>query len=503
MSLPLFRSEALQARRHSWLGEVVLDQAPSARLLSLGLVLTCLAVVGLLAFGDYTRRTRVVGQLVPTQGLATVIAPVSGVVAELPVQEGQRMLQGQKLAQVVVPDATRDTSSTLDSIERSVLARRESVAAGHRAQRRRLENRAAGLERQHELASIEMAQIEAELLTRRHQQRLADQTLKKFRLMHSRRYVSDLQLQQQEHQALELLGGLQALQRQRVATEQKLAQLRQALHELPQELESAEALEAREMSALEQERLELRARGGSVVTAPISGSVGVLFVHAGQPVQAGQPLLALLPASSQLEAHLAVPGAAIGFVAPGDVVLLRYAAYPYQKFGQHRGRVLRISRNALAAAEGGGEPAYRVVVALERQSVRAGGDERALRPGLVLEADILGERRQLWEWLVEPLQTLRAQVAEREAEPDTESADANKGRGESPRSSSANAVSATTNFRAALTWRGVSISSCTDGAQVARPTSSGSPLESYPGRTGVVALPAIGGPSTRDVPCVN
>lgn len=31
MSLPLFRDEALQARRHGWLGEVVLDQQLPAR----------------------------------------------------------------------------------------------------------------------------------------------------------------------------------------------------------------------------------------------------------------------------------------------------------------------------------------------------------------------------------------------------------------------------------------------------------------------------------------
>ena len=133
MSLPLFRSEALQARRHSWLGEVVLDQAPSARLLAAGAILAGVAIVLLLAFGDYTRRTRVLGQLVPTQGLATVVAPVSGVVAELPVQEGQRMLQGQVLAQLVVPGATRGGGNTLESVERSVLARRDSAAAGHRA----------------------------------------------------------------------------------------------------------------------------------------------------------------------------------------------------------------------------------------------------------------------------------------------------------------------------------------------------------------------------------
>jgi membrane fusion protein len=91
-------------------------------------------------------------------------------------------------------------------------------------------------------------------------------------------------------------------------------------------------------------------------------------------------------------------------------VLLRYQAYPYQKFGHHVGQVVRISRSALTpergAASAGAEPFYRVLVSLARQTVTAYGEEEPLRPGMVLEADILGEHRRLVEWVLEPLYTL-------------------------------------------------------------------------------------------------
>ncbi|TNJ35532.1 HlyD family secretion protein [Arenimonas terrae] len=503
MSLPLFRTEALQARRHSWLGEVVLDQPVSARALAVGVLLACAGVVWLLACGDYTRRTRVVGQLVPTQGLATVVAPVSGVVADLPVQEGQRLLPGDVLAQLVVPGATRDVGNTRDSVERSLLARREGARSGYRAQRERLRAQADGLQAQAALVGSELGQIEAELVTRRQQQGLAEQALQKFRRLHAQRYVTDLQLQQQENQTLDLQAAVQALQRQRAAAGQRRAQLQQALREVPQELAASEAAELRELSALEQERIELRARGEAVVTAPIAGAVGVLFVHAGQAVQAGQPLLALLPASSQLEAHLAVPGAAIGFIAPGDEVRLRYAAYPHQKFGQHRGRVARISRNALAAGEGGGEPTYRVVVALERQSVRAAGTERPLRPGLVLEADILGERRRLWEWLVEPLQTLRGQLAAAGNGRADVSADGGAAIEASAHSAAAHASMQVKTVRAMAPRRGLAVAATSIRRRSREPTAPWFRLATYLGRRGEVGPPAISGLSTRDVPCVN
>jgi membrane fusion protein len=503
MSLPLFRDEALQARRHGWLGEVVLDQAPSARLLATGLVLACSGVLMLLAFGDYTRRTRVAGQLVPTQGLATVVAPVAGVVAELKVHEGQRLLPGQSLLQVVVPGATRGVQNTRASVEQSVLSRTEAVRAAYRAQRQQLHAKAGALTQQHGLVEIELRQMDAELETRRHQHQLAEQALQRFRRLHAGRYVTDLQLQQQESQLLDALGSLQALQRQKLAAGQRLAQLEQALQEIPAERAAVEAMEQRDLAVLEQERVELRARGESVVMAPIAGSVGVLFVHAGQAVQAGQPLLALLPASSQLEAHLIVPGAAIGFISPGDAVLLRYAAYPYQKFGQHPGRVLRISRNALSAGEGGGEPGYRVVVALQRQSVRAAGRERPLRPGLLVEADILGERRRLWEWLVEPLQTLRGQLLV--AGPGIDAPSANGGLSDehSARPPAVNGDAQATPIRAHASQRGFRAESLTGNARGDDVPASLRCLDADPGRTGVVEPPAIGGLSRRNVPCVN
>jgi membrane fusion protein len=98
-------------------------------------------------------------------------------------------------------------------------------------------------------------------------------------------------------------------------------------------------------------------------------------------------------------------------------VLLRYRAYPYQKFGHSRGVIASVSRSAIEPAElpamfaGGaaGSPAealYRITVALERQHVTAYGKAAPLQPGMQLDADVLLERRRLFEWVLEPVFTL-------------------------------------------------------------------------------------------------
>lgn len=164
--------------------------------------------------------------------------------------------------------------------------------------------------------------------------------------------------------------------------------------------------------------METEARGALAVSAPVTGVVATQLVKPGQAVQAGQPLLSLLPGNGTLEAELLVPSRAIGFIEPGDRVLLRYQAYPYQKFGHQQGTVARISRSALNQGEvqtllgvaAQSEPLYRVTVRLAKQAITAYGKPELLKPGMALEADVLGEKRRLIEWVFEPLYSLRGKV---------------------------------------------------------------------------------------------
>jgi membrane fusion protein len=126
------------------------------------------------------------------------------------------------------------------------------------------------------------------------------------------------------------------------------------------------------------------------------------------------------PADGALEAHLFAPTRTAGFVRPGQPVWLRYAAYPYQKFGMARGEVLQVSESPLNAQElppglaqgvislaGTQEPLRRITVRLDQQFIEAYGERIALTAGASLEADVVQEKRSVWEWMFEPLLAAR------------------------------------------------------------------------------------------------
>jgi membrane fusion protein len=136
-------------------------------------------------------------------------------------------------------------------------------------------------------------------------------------------------------------------------------------------------------------------------------------VEAGQVVAPGTTLATLLPRAGELEAHLFSPSRSIGFVRADQVVLLRYLAYPHQKFGSHSARVIAVSSSPLlpgelgyAPSDGSREPVYRIKVALDSQSVAAYGRSEPLQAGMQVEADILLDRRRLIEWIFEPVLSL-------------------------------------------------------------------------------------------------
>ncbi|MFH3833185.1 HlyD family efflux transporter periplasmic adaptor subunit, partial [Acinetobacter baumannii] len=216
----------------------------------------------------------------------------------------------------------------------------------------------------------------------------------------------------------ELLGQrqtLQGLERERTSLRQQLTERRNELAGLSARQANQLAETRRQLSTVEQDLAESEAKRTLLVTAPESGIATAVLAEAGQTVDSSRPLLSIVPADTPLQAELYAPSKSIGFIRPGDAVLIRYQAYPYQKFGQYHGKVQSISRASVSYAElssmvGGvpglgqdGEQLYRLRVTLDDQAVTAYGQPRPLQSGMLLDADILQDTRRLYEWVLEPL----------------------------------------------------------------------------------------------------
>ena len=119
-----------------------------------------------------------------------------------------------------------------------------------------------------------------------------------------------------------------------------------------------------------------------------------------------------MPLKSPLQAVLFVPTRAVGFVRADQKVRLLYDAFPFQRFGAYSGHIVSITKTILSDAGVAAplelkEPAYKVIAALDRPDVDANGQKVPLQAGMLLQADILLEKRELIRWLLGPILNVR------------------------------------------------------------------------------------------------
>jgi membrane fusion protein len=287
-------------------------------------------------------------------------------------------------------------------------------------QDRALANRVAALRSEEE-------QIEREIGLLRERVEIAVQNLALHRKHYADGFISEMRLQLVEAELLEQRARLAAGERSLLTAVRERMNIEAERADLPLKLGRDIALLDRSMAQLEQERAEAEARREIVVVAPHDGTVTAIHAVPGAKADTGTPLLSIVPPASRLEAHLYAPSRAVGFVRPGQRVLLRYQAFPYQRFGHYEGVVAAFSRAALSPAElpaqlagltsltgvaagAAAEPIYRITVSLASQTVTAYGAQVPLQPGMTLEADVALERRRLFEWVLDPLYAVTGQL---------------------------------------------------------------------------------------------
>lgn len=413
----LFRPEAVEAQRQSALGSVQLMRPLSLSLLTTGVVLAVLAVGSFLWLAEYTRKATAVGVLVPDRGLIRLVPATAGTVAESHAREGQDVAAGDLLF-VVVQERAQLTGGAQAQVQRSLDARRRSLEESARQQRQLLAAQGAALKRRLLALQAELAQLDVEAELQAQRLGLAEQALARMQSLQTQQFVSPAQAQGKQEEVLGLQAAAQALARQRVGLQREQAELDGERLALPALLAGMAGEIDRDLSLLEREAAEFDSERRIEVRAPQAGTVSAVLAEPGQSVGPGSALASLVPAGAALQAHLYAPSSAVGFVRADQAVRLRFEAFPYQKYGHWPGQVLQVSRVPLAPSElaglalpalgsqtTGGEPMFRITVALDPRGSATGqaAIPEALTAGMRLQADVQLERRRLVEWLFEPL----------------------------------------------------------------------------------------------------
>lgn len=409
--LPLFRAQAVAARHSRLEGELLLSQPLATRVLTRSLALLVAVALGFLATGTYTRKVSVEGRLVPAGGLIDVRAGGRGQVAELLVAPGDSVAAGQPLFRLLLDHTLGGDDALTTELSADLQRQREHLQAQLQLQLAALERQQRSAAEQSALLEDGSARIEVMLQRGSELAALQQQALQRAGRLAQRGQLAKADHESVQLQALQQAQALQELELQRLQQQMRRQEL-QAQHALALEqgLQQVERLRA-ELAELDQRLRRVAAEQDILQRAPLAARVGAVHLQPGMPVAPDQSVLALLPEDAVLHAELQVPGSAIGFMEPGQSLQLRYAAYPYQKFGAQVARLDFVMPSPEPLRQGDpAEPRYRVLASPERQTMQAYGRSRPLLAGMQFTAEVQLDRRSLLEWLLEPLFSIRGRA---------------------------------------------------------------------------------------------
>ncbi|HQR56337.1 MAG TPA: HlyD family efflux transporter periplasmic adaptor subunit [Burkholderiaceae bacterium] len=414
-SKQLFRQEAIDAQREKLLGEVSLARPVPLWIFTALAGAFAVTLVAFSIWGEYARRERVDGFLALDTGAARILAPEAGTVADLLAKEGDEVEAGQPLIRLSFERGTASGVTSGELVQREI-SERQLVLEREQQQVKLLgQQQADALRRKIADLERELAQFDVEIKAQQSRLASSRNEFQRAEELYKEKFYSESKMIEFRNNVLDQQVKVETLKRQRAGVERELSAARAEEPSIALKTQTALEQIRRQASELQQGSVQEEAKRENVIRAPVAGVLTNIAAARGETVAESAPLAVVVPKGSGLHAQLLVPTRAIGFVAPGQEVVLRYDAFPFQRFGQYRGTVERVSRTVWSPGEKVGqlvvkEPVYRVDVRLDAQYVAVGDQKLPLRSGMMVNADILQEKRKVWEWVFEPVLSLKQRL---------------------------------------------------------------------------------------------
>ncbi|HEZ5104216.1 TPA: HlyD family efflux transporter periplasmic adaptor subunit [Neisseria meningitidis] len=417
----LFRKEVFVAQQNKWTGQVILTRPFSFLFLTFCAFLIALCIIIFLIFGSYTNKTTVEGQLLPTMGVVRVYSSDIGTITHKFVEDGNFVKAGEPLFKLSTSrfgekgNVQAKLAAEANLKKTLALQELERLKRIHQNEQKNVHNNIHRLNNQ-------LENIKQQITGQNRQIRLAEKTLNKNKFLASQGAVSQQDKMTAESHLLEQRSRLESLKREQNNAIRELDEQKITLSSLPERHKTELSQLNRAITEMNQEILDFDLKSEQTIRASKSVYISTINVDIGQQVEPSKLLLSIVPEQTELVANLYIPSKAVGFIKPKDKVVLRYQAYPYQKFGHATGEIISVARTALGKQELSGlgiiftnptllnEPAYLVKVKLEKQTIKAYGENKPLQIGMILEADILHERKKLYEWVLDPLYSISGKI---------------------------------------------------------------------------------------------
>jgi adhesin transport system membrane fusion protein len=390
------------------------------------------------ALTELDRTVHAAGRIVPGSRLQVISNLEGGIVGQILVKQGDLVRKGQPLVRLEGTQAKAELSSgevtalalkaKVARLEAEVMGRTPVYPASrgnpgleeqigierslHSSRMRELASVTAAADARLNQSRRAVAEAQAVLESRRSSRRAYEQQLALIRPLVDRGIEPRLSMVQLENNisiaASDAAAASAAVARAQGGVTEAISALAQARQtwraQAATELSAAQAEYAARASVLP--ALEDRA-ARTLVTAPMDGRINrVLVSTVGGSVNAGAPLVELVPSEETLQVEATVNPKDIGFVRMGQTAKINVSAYDSAIYGSLDGEVITISPDA-TLDERTGESHYMVKVRTTGAALTdPRGQKLPLGAGMTVDVSLLGDKRSVLSYLFTPITRL-------------------------------------------------------------------------------------------------
>ncbi|HDT4962367.1 TPA: HlyD family secretion protein, partial [Klebsiella pneumoniae subsp. pneumoniae] len=337
MNNKLYRTEAIEYKRHHWRGKALLLAGLPAWLIVLLSTLFLIALIVAVIFCKFTQRIDVKGEVITLPHSINVFSPQQGFIIKQYVKIGDLVKKNQPLYEI---DVSRNTSSgnvsaaQVESINEKIYNSEEII-------KKLVHNKKQTLNALNEQLKTSTDSLKVTI-------RMLQNTQAGLKKMHDNlasydKYLSDGLITKDQYNYQHSLyfqqqSAYQSLVSQKMQLESQITQLNSDKVTKAADFDNQISSQYNQTNDYKNQLIESNANGNLIVKATADGRIESLSATQGQTVDNGSSLAQIKPIGN-VEYYLILwlPNNSIPYLKIGDSINIRYDAFPADKFGQFPG----------------------------------------------------------------------------------------------------------------------------------------------------------------------
>ncbi len=352
------------------------------------------------------------GRVIPSRQMQVVQTLEGGIVDAIMVHEGEIVRAGQPLMRIddtnfasqlgEVRERRGAAAARVARLEAEVQGREpvfasdlvETVPAVVEGERNLYEARKRKLDQETDVLTQQEKRLTETL-------QLLDKELEISRRLYAQKVIPEIEMLRLERQATDMRGQL-AETKSRIATVRTTFRA-QSEEDLSKSRGDLAVLEESIKSARDKvRRTELR--------SPVNGIINKINVTTiGAVVQPGANVMDIVPMDDSLLVEGRIRPQDIAFIRPQQDAIVKITAYDSSVYGSLKGKVERISADAIEdkGERGEKETFYRVIVRTDKNYLGAAERPLPIIPGMVATVEVLTGEKSVLDYLIKPARMLR------------------------------------------------------------------------------------------------